>query len=249
MVLDAPPPRYPNRRIRPGDPYGDAAVLPVAVPHGRVTVYGYRIGPLAYVTDAKGIPESARELFRGVKVLVINALFRTDTADYFLAADTLRGLIERGADVNAVNDEGATALMWALPDLEKTKLLVEAGADVNARSALGEIPLRKFGADGKASSGEVSYALDLDGSDVPSGIYALSAGGTGQGLLLQTTGSRLTAIQSLSCGRNSNSACGANATRLTIPSTIPSSCASVCPLQPTRATSRASLPVWLPGWP
>lgn len=26
--MDAPPPRYPKRRIRPGDPYADAAVLP-----------------------------------------------------------------------------------------------------------------------------------------------------------------------------------------------------------------------------
>lgn len=27
-MIDAPPPRYPKRRIRPGDPYADAAVLP-----------------------------------------------------------------------------------------------------------------------------------------------------------------------------------------------------------------------------
>jgi phosphoribosyl 1,2-cyclic phosphate phosphodiesterase len=57
---------------------GDVDVLPVAVPHGQVTVFGYRIGPIAYVTDAKTIPPAAFERLAGAKVLVINALFRTE---------------------------------------------------------------------------------------------------------------------------------------------------------------------------
>lgn len=52
-------------------------VTAVAVPHGPLTVYAYRIGPLAYVTDAQSIPESALAQLRGARVLVINALFRT----------------------------------------------------------------------------------------------------------------------------------------------------------------------------
>ncbi|HEY3258572.1 MAG TPA: MBL fold metallo-hydrolase [Gemmatimonadaceae bacterium] len=56
---------------------GDAEVLAVAVPHGPVSVFGYRIGPLAYVTDAKAIPPDAMTELMGAKVLVINALFRT----------------------------------------------------------------------------------------------------------------------------------------------------------------------------
>ena len=56
---------------------GDATVLPVAVPHGRVTVYGYRVGPVAYVTDAKSLPDAALALLKGARVLVLNALFRT----------------------------------------------------------------------------------------------------------------------------------------------------------------------------
>jgi phosphoribosyl 1,2-cyclic phosphate phosphodiesterase len=35
---------------------GDAEVTPIEVPHGRWRVFGYRIGALAYVTDAKSIP-------------------------------------------------------------------------------------------------------------------------------------------------------------------------------------------------
>src|SRR5688500_13166304 len=50
-------------------------------------------------------------------------------------------LIQRGADVNAANDEGATALMWAVTDLEKTTLLLDAGANVNAASADARTPL------------------------------------------------------------------------------------------------------------
>ncbi|MFL5528643.1 MAG: MBL fold metallo-hydrolase, partial [Gemmatimonadaceae bacterium] len=47
---------------------GDASVTPVAVPHGPVSVYGYRIGKLGYITDAKELPEDAMRAFRGVDV-------------------------------------------------------------------------------------------------------------------------------------------------------------------------------------
>ncbi|MBK5187661.1 MAG: MBL fold metallo-hydrolase [Gemmatimonadaceae bacterium] len=50
-------------------------VVPIAVPHGHTMVFGYRIGALGYVTDAKRLPERAIEQLRGVKVLVLNALF------------------------------------------------------------------------------------------------------------------------------------------------------------------------------
>ena len=57
---------------------GDEHVTAVSVPHGPITVFGYRIGPLAYVTDAKEVPPDAIEILRGAQVLVINALFRTE---------------------------------------------------------------------------------------------------------------------------------------------------------------------------
>lgn len=56
---------------------GHLDVTPVAVPHGRLRVFGYRIGPLAYVTDAKALPDDVVALLRGAEVLVLNALFRT----------------------------------------------------------------------------------------------------------------------------------------------------------------------------
>src|SRR3954465_4597538 len=65
--------------LAPGVPVriADVDVTAVPVPHGSAMIYAYRIGPLAYVTDAKSIPESAIALLRGARVLVINALFQT----------------------------------------------------------------------------------------------------------------------------------------------------------------------------
>jgi phosphoribosyl 1,2-cyclic phosphate phosphodiesterase len=54
----------------------DVDVTAAPVPHGAVTVFAYRIGPLAYVTDAKAVPEDAVAILRGARVLVVNALFR-----------------------------------------------------------------------------------------------------------------------------------------------------------------------------
>src|SRR4029079_8818721 len=55
--------------------------------------------------------------------------------------DDVRLLLQKGADPNIRNEAGATALMWALSDPEKTRLLLEHGADVNARSEDSRTPL------------------------------------------------------------------------------------------------------------
>lgn len=49
-------------------------VLPLPLPHGGMTVFGYRLGPVAYLTDAKAVPEPVRERLAGLEVLVLNAL-------------------------------------------------------------------------------------------------------------------------------------------------------------------------------
>jgi phosphoribosyl 1,2-cyclic phosphate phosphodiesterase len=48
---------------------------PVRVPHGGCWVYGFRVGGLGYVTDAKTLPPEAVEILAGVDVLVLNALW------------------------------------------------------------------------------------------------------------------------------------------------------------------------------
>jgi len=47
----------------------------VAFPHGWFRSYGFRVGDLAVIVDAKEVPDSAVPLLRGVRVLVINALW------------------------------------------------------------------------------------------------------------------------------------------------------------------------------
>jgi phosphoribosyl 1,2-cyclic phosphate phosphodiesterase len=49
-------------------------VLPLALPHGGQSVFGYRVGPVAYLTDAKAIPDAVAADLTGLDVLVLNAL-------------------------------------------------------------------------------------------------------------------------------------------------------------------------------
>jgi phosphoribosyl 1,2-cyclic phosphate phosphodiesterase len=73
-------------------------VTPVAVPHGMIDVFAYRIGPLAYVTDAKRIPSAAMARLRGAKVLVVNALFRTEHPTHLSVPEAVRVAQEIGAE-------------------------------------------------------------------------------------------------------------------------------------------------------
>jgi phosphoribosyl 1,2-cyclic phosphate phosphodiesterase len=49
-------------------------VRPLLLPHGDHLVFGYRVGPIAYLTDAKAIPDAARAALAALDVLVLNAL-------------------------------------------------------------------------------------------------------------------------------------------------------------------------------
>ena len=55
--------------------------------------------------------------------------------------ESMRLLLDAGADPNAANDFAATPLMWCAGDAAKVRLLLSKGAKVNARSKLGRTPL------------------------------------------------------------------------------------------------------------
>jgi phosphoribosyl 1,2-cyclic phosphate phosphodiesterase len=85
--------------VMPGKSFrlGDVEVTPVAVPHGPISVYGYRIGNLGYITDAKELPEEAVQAFRGVTVLVLNALFRTPHPTHLSVSEAVEAARKIGA--------------------------------------------------------------------------------------------------------------------------------------------------------
>jgi len=74
--------RYPGvpaiglHEIRPHEHlrFGDLEVIPFEVMHGKLPILGFRIGPLAYITDMKTIAESEYAYLKDVEVLVVNAL-------------------------------------------------------------------------------------------------------------------------------------------------------------------------------
>lgn len=53
---------------------GNTEIIPVAVSHGRIEIFGYRIGDFAYITDASAISGAELKKLKGLKVLVLNAL-------------------------------------------------------------------------------------------------------------------------------------------------------------------------------
>ncbi len=53
---------------------GDILVKPIPVMHYKLPIVGYKIGNLAYITDAKTISDSTIEMLQGIDTLVINAL-------------------------------------------------------------------------------------------------------------------------------------------------------------------------------
>ena len=60
----------PHSHIR----IGDIEVVPVNVMHGRLPIFGYRFGKLAYITDMKTMDDAELPYLEGVETLVVNAL-------------------------------------------------------------------------------------------------------------------------------------------------------------------------------
>jgi phosphoribosyl 1,2-cyclic phosphate phosphodiesterase len=73
-------------------------VTPARVPHGHADVFAYRIGPLAYVTDAKRIPEAAMAVLRGARTLVVNALFPTPHPTHLSIPEAVAAAEQLGAE-------------------------------------------------------------------------------------------------------------------------------------------------------
>ncbi|MBC7480081.1 MAG: MBL fold metallo-hydrolase, partial [Pseudorhodobacter sp.] len=69
--------------------------------HGGIDTYGFRIGPLAYVPDAVGIPEASWPLLAGLDCWIVDALRRTPHPTHAHLAMTL-DWIDRAKPAQAV---------------------------------------------------------------------------------------------------------------------------------------------------
>ena len=94
----------PEAQLRPYRAYEPTEVagftiVPLPVPHGQVQAYGFRIGDLGYITDAKRLPARTLEALVGVKVLVLNALWVGDPhPTHFNVEEAVDAASEVGAE-------------------------------------------------------------------------------------------------------------------------------------------------------
>ena len=61
-------------------------------------VLAFRVGPLGFVTDAKTVPPEAIARLRGVRVLVLNALFRREHPTHLSIGEAVAVAAEIGAE-------------------------------------------------------------------------------------------------------------------------------------------------------
>ncbi|MCJ7820906.1 MAG: MBL fold metallo-hydrolase, partial [Bacteroidales bacterium] len=86
-------PGVPKMELHNIDTYNislkDDIIIPLRLFHYRLPILGFRIGDMAYITDANYIPEDTREKLIGVKYLVINALRKEKHISHFSLGEAL----------------------------------------------------------------------------------------------------------------------------------------------------------------
>lgn len=95
------------------------AVLPLRFEHGNATVFGYRIGDVAYLTDIKRVSEENRLHLQGLKVLVLNALWWRDHPTHLSIGDAIAVAQLLGAErtylTHLTHETGHRELLAKLP--------------------------------------------------------------------------------------------------------------------------------------
>ncbi len=95
------------------------SVLPLQFSHGPSDVFGYRFGPLAYLTDVKAVPEAERLKLAGVRVLVLNALFHRAHPTHLSIGEAVEVAQGIGAGrtylTHLTHETGHAALLAELP--------------------------------------------------------------------------------------------------------------------------------------
>lgn len=76
----------------------DLSLLPIQVYHYKMPVLGFRVKDFTYITDANQIPDSQKELIKGSRVLVLNALRKNEHVSHFSLQQAIELARELGAE-------------------------------------------------------------------------------------------------------------------------------------------------------
>ncbi len=94
-------------------------VLPLQFEHGHATVFGYRIGDIAYLTDVKRVTEAHCKQLQGVKVLVLNALWWREHPTHLSIGEAIAVARDVGAErtylTHLTHETGHRELLGRLP--------------------------------------------------------------------------------------------------------------------------------------
>ena len=86
-------PGVPRLNLHPIDEkdfqIGSLNIRPIRVMHYKLPILGFRIGELAYITDAKYISSESKEKLKGVQLLVVNALRKREHPTHFCLSEAL----------------------------------------------------------------------------------------------------------------------------------------------------------------
>ncbi|MCZ6839959.1 MAG: ankyrin repeat domain-containing protein, partial [Alphaproteobacteria bacterium] len=117
---------------------GDIVVLGLADRKAEVAVVLYRVKPNATNDDLEAVTSRGG----GAKVVALRRSVLHAAAEMG-RTDAVAAMLDRGIDVDAGSDVGATALSYAASrgHREAVALLLERGADVNARNGVGKTAL------------------------------------------------------------------------------------------------------------
>ncbi len=69
---------------------GGETIIPIRLLHYKLPILGFRIGNFAYLTDVKTIPEMEIEKLRGLEILVISALRKTEHLSHLSLSESLQ---------------------------------------------------------------------------------------------------------------------------------------------------------------
>lgn len=73
-------------------------IIPIEVLHYKLPVYGFRFGDFTYITDAKEIGDESLEKIKGSKVVILNALQRTEHLSHLTLDEALEMAEKIGAE-------------------------------------------------------------------------------------------------------------------------------------------------------